>query len=108
MKNVYVILWVINSFIGTGLLSNELQEDEYLFSSSNQNELFKPYNTGEKIQHHSKAFFDLDFEYLLSSGEKLIHPYFAEYRIKIHCSVFSPQNAISPLLYDLPPPNLMG
>jgi hypothetical protein len=107
MKNLYVILWVINSFIGTGFLSNELQEDEYFFSSSNRNENFKPFYAGEEFQHHSNAFYDFDFEYGLSLNEKSIHLPLSGYIIKIYSFVFFPQTSILPLLYDLPPPDSM-
>jgi hypothetical protein len=103
MKNIYVILWVINSVIGTGLLSNELQEDEN-FSSTNHNEYFISSPTGEKVEHY-KAFFDFDFDYFLSVTEKSIQPLYAEHIIKIYSLVFTPQTSIFPLLYDLPPPD---
>jgi hypothetical protein len=106
MKNLYVILWVINSFIGTGFLSNELQEDEHFFSSENRNEFFKPF-AGKKLQHHYKAIYDFDFEYGLSRNEKAIQLPFSEYIIKIYSLVFSPPASILPLLYDLPPPYSM-
>ena len=107
MKHLYVILWVINSFVGIGLLSNELQKDELLSSSENSNEYFKPHFTGEKSQHHSNAYFDFDFEYLFSANEKSVHPPLPEDVINIYCFLFTPQNSKSPLLYDLPPPNSM-
>ena len=106
MKNVYVILWVINSVIGTGLLSDELQEDEN-FSSTNHNEYFISSQTGEKAEYHSRAFFDFDYDYFLPVTEKSIQPLYAEHIIKICSLVFTPQTSIFPLLYDLPPPDLM-
>ncbi len=93
MKNLYVILWVINSFIGTGLLSNELQEDENYSLPQITHEYFVTCQTGEKFQHHSKAFYDFDFDYLLSVTEKSIQPLYAEHTIKIYSLVFTPQTS---------------
>ena len=107
MKHLYVILWVINSFIGTGLLSNELQEDDFIWSSDNHNECIQPHFTGEEFQHHFIAFLDFDFEYPETINEKSFQPPVSGDTINVYCFIFAPQPLKSPLLYDLPPPNPM-
>lgn len=107
MKHLYVILWVISSFFGTGLLSNELQEDDLILSSDNHFEYVKPHFTGQKFQHHSITFFDFDFEYLFPVNKKSIQPPVSGDVINIYCFIFTTQTLKSPLLYDLPPPNTM-
>jgi len=107
MKNFYITLWVINFFIGTGFLSNELQEDESYFSSANQHEYFSSFYSGEKLQHHSQAFYDFEFDYLLLINEKPVQSPFSGNVIKVYNFFFIPQTSISPLLYDLPPPDSM-
>jgi len=107
MKHLYVILWVINSFIGTGLLSNELQEDDFILSSENHNEYIQPHFTSEEFQHQFFAFLDFDFEYLASANKKSIQPPASGDVINIYCFIFAPQTLKSPLLYDLPPPDYM-
>lgn len=105
MKHLYVILWVINSFIGTGLLASELQEDENLFSSAKGDELFEPHFSGERSQIFYNALYDFDFEYFLSINEKSLQPPHIECIIKIYGFIYSLQTSIIPLLYDLPPPD---
>ena len=107
MKNIYVILWVINSVIGTGLLSNELQEDENFLSFVNHNKYVKSCQACEKIQHHSRAFYDFDFEYGLFLNEKPLHPFVSAHIINIYYFIYTPLKTKLPFLYDLPPPDPM-
>lgn len=107
MKNLFVTLWVLNSFIGTSFLSNELQDDENYFASASQHDYFNGYYAGKKFQNHSFTFIDFDFEYLLLVKEKSVQIPLSENIIKRYCFVFTPQTSILPHLYDLPPPYSM-
>ncbi len=103
MKNLYVILWVINFFIGTGLLSGELQEEGHFSSFPKHNVYFESCNTDENIQHHTKAFPDFDFEFFISVDNLVQLPVHGN-RKKVYSLIFASQILELPALCDLPPP----